>query len=123
MADYRELSQEYAHGGIKAIIVVNGGAAAALLTQLSDLGALAGAVLWAMIFWAVGVTLGTLCWFVGFLSNRYVDKHERNEPGGDHLRTSNVLMQAGMTMGLIAIALFLVGSIILAWGFYYSHAS
>ena len=29
MADYREISHEYAHGGIKAALLVNGGAAVA----------------------------------------------------------------------------------------------
>lgn len=33
MADYREISQEYAQGAIKACILINAGAAAALLTQ------------------------------------------------------------------------------------------
>lgn len=40
MADYREISQEYARGGIKAALFVNGGAAVALLSQVAELGGL-----------------------------------------------------------------------------------
>lgn len=69
MADYREISQEYAQGGFKAVALLNGGAAVAILTQLSELKELAQPVLVASSFWAAGITLSALAWIAAFISD------------------------------------------------------
>lgn len=116
MADYREISQVYAQGGIKAIVLLNGGASVAVLSQISKLPAMAASIAWAMAFWDLGLVAGALTWIFGFMSARYVDKHER-EDVDQHLDISNKLMTAGLLAIIISLLLFVVGSIVLGIGF------
>lgn len=117
MADYREISQQYAQGGIKAVILLNGGAAVAILTQLSQLSALSGPILWAMCFWAAGTASGAFAWMMGFGSTRYVDKHY-DEGIRKHIDTANRFQTAGLAAVFIALVLFLIGCLVLAVGYY-----
>jgi hypothetical protein len=119
-ADYREISQEYAQGGIKAALLINGGAAVALLSQAAELAhaGIADSATSAMIVWAFGVFAAAGAWLVAFMSTRYVDKSEREENKTEaHLKTADIFMNVGL--GLIAASLicFLVGSISIAYGF------
>lgn len=120
MADYREISQTYAREGIRTVIVLNAGAAAALLsqaTQLIEKGLAAGARA-AMIIWASGATLGVLAWLFAFTSTRYVDKSER-EAGAEarHLRTSDRHMSVGAILFLLSLICFGAGAARLALSF------
>ena len=74
--DYRLISQEYAKGGISAVILVNSGAAVALLSQLSSLSDIlpAKAVGFAFISFVIGIVFGLLTWVYGFISTRHVDR-------------------------------------------------
>lgn len=112
MADYREISQEYARQAINAAFILNGGAAVALLSQVSGLleKGLSGGVRQALMIWALGTVLAALTWVFGFISTRYVDKSER-EPGLEkqHLRTSDRWMLAGLIAVLVSIAVFALG--------------
>lgn len=125
MADYRELSQEYAQGGIKAAILLNGGAAVALLSQAGDLieRHLVGAVVAAMLIWAVGTTSAAATWALGFLSTRYVDKSEKAEAKGEealhrhYLALSDRFMTAGLATLAVSLLFFIAGCFALAWGF------
>ena len=119
-ADYREISQEYAQGGIKAALLINGGAAVALLSQVAELAkaGIADSATSAIIVWAFGVFAAAGAWLVSFMSTRYVDKSEREENKTEaHLKTADIFMNVGL--GLIAASLicFLVGSISIAYGF------
>lgn len=118
MADYREISQEYGKGAIKAALLINGGAAVALLSQAAELVAagFTDEVSMSMISWALGTFASALAWIAGFLSTRYVDKSEQ-ESSRSHLRTSNIWMY--IALGLIAssLAAFLIGSVSLGIGF------
>ena len=119
-ADYREISQEYAQGGIKAALLINGGAAVALLSQAAEVAhaGMADSATSAMIVWAFGVFAAAGAWLVAFMSTRYVDKSEREENKTEaHLKTADIFMNVGL--GLIAASLicFLVGSISIAYGF------
>ena len=119
-ADYREISQEYAQGAIKAALLINGGAAVALLSQAAELAhaGIADSATSAMIVWAFGVFAAAGAWLVAFMSTRYVDKSEREENKTEaHLKTADIFMNVGL--GLIAASLicFLVGSISIAYGF------
>jgi hypothetical protein len=116
MADYREISQDYAQGGIKAVVLLNGGASVAVLSQISKLPMMAASIAWAMAFWDIGLVAGALTWLFGFMSARYVDKHEREGIGG-HLDASNKLMNAGLVAIVISLLLFVAGSAILGIGF------
>ena len=123
MADYREISQEYAQGGIKAVMLLNGGAAIAILTQLSTLPkAMAGAILTSMVFWAIGTAGAAFVWTVVFASTRYVDKSER-ENSVSHLARSDNLMTTGFVVLLLSLIFFLAGAINLAFGFASSMAA
>jgi hypothetical protein len=114
MADYREISQEYAQGAIKATSLLNGGAAVAVGSQFVSMpSAVSQAVVTSMIIWIVGVTLGAAVWAVAFASTRYVDKY-MDENVGSHLDVSNKLMHAGLTMIALSFIAFLVGATNLA---------
>ncbi|RYD81419.1 MAG: hypothetical protein EOP84_11040 [Verrucomicrobiaceae bacterium] len=71
MVDYRQESIENARGAIKAVTLLNGGAAVALLTQLSTIKPeIAGAILTAMAWWSVGLGLAASAWVAAFVSTR-----------------------------------------------------
>jgi Kef-type K+ transport system membrane component KefB len=118
MADYRTISQEYARGGINAALLVNGGAAVALLSQAADLqkAGLSAGVEVALIWWAFGVAMAALVWLLGFVSTRYVDKHKR-ENDAAHLIRSDRFMWAGAAAFLLSLGCFCVGSYFLAIAF------
>ena len=120
MADYREISQEYAQQGIKGAFLLNGGAAVALLSQAADLKAngLASSVSGGLQIWALGTALAAATWVLAFLSTRYVDKSEREaDKKGGHLRISDGLMLAGLITVGLSILFFLLGCIVLASAF------
>ncbi len=119
MADYREISHEYAHGGIKAALLVNGGAAVALLSQVADLAkpGISGNTASAMVVWAIGVLAAAAAWLFAFISTRYVDKSERETTKTEaHIKTSNIWMYVGLGSVVVSLLCFLVGSITLALG-------
>ncbi len=118
MADYREISQEYAKEGIKAALLVNAGAAVALLTQIAPLLEMqvASQAAISMLMWCVGVFLAVLCWIFAFISTRYVDKSEV-EGNTDHLETSDRFMIFGMVAFLGSLTFFFFGCTIIACAF------
>ncbi|WP_275787723.1 hypothetical protein [Pararhizobium gei] len=120
MADYREISQGYAHQGINAAFLINGGAAIALLSQASDLreGGLGTVVATAMLIWAAGTLLASATWLLAFVSTRYVDKSEREEHLEEaHLARSNAYMMASVITVMVSLGLFAAGCAALSFGF------
>ncbi|MEJ1173190.1 hypothetical protein WA845_02995 [Agrobacterium sp. CMT1] len=117
MADYREISQEYARQGINAAFLLNGGAAVALLSQTAELIKLnlTAIVSQAMLIWAVGTIFAALTWVIAFGSTRYVDKSER-EHSADHLATSDILMVVGLVLIIFSLVTFAWGCVALASG-------
>jgi membrane protein implicated in regulation of membrane protease activity len=115
--DYRQASIDNAQGAIKAAMLLNGGAAVALLTQIGTLPAgLKGAVLWSMTFWAVGVSSAAIAWLFAFAATRYVDKWQ-TESNDAHRVTSNSFQLAGVLAVLFSIAMFLAGCLYFAFGY------
>ncbi len=117
MADYREISQEYARQGINAAFLLNGGAAVALLSQTADLIKLnlTAIVSHAMLIWAAGTILAALTWVIAFGATRYVDKSER-EHSPAHLATSDILMVIGLLLVISSLVVFAWGCVALALG-------
>lgn len=118
MTDYREISQQYAQGTIKACILINAGAAVALLSQANELlkqQELKIAIVYAMLWWMMGVVAGVLTWLAAFFSTRYVDKSER-ETGKEvrNLRRSNVWMGLAIVLVLASLTFFVAGCLTLA---------
>lgn len=114
-ANYREISQEYGQGAIKAVILVNGGAAVAVLSQYGELSKLLSAkpVATSVLLFAFGVFLGVLVWLLAFLSTRYVDRTLRKlEPD---YKLADRYQAAAIIALLASLTLFLVGCIKLAW--------
>lgn len=122
LVDYRQEAIENARGAIKAAFLLNGGAAVALLTQISNIPhVIAGAVLSSMLWWSVGLSCAALAWVAAFLSTRYVDKWlDENED--KHRVTSNNAQYAGVLLILGSMLAFLIGSIWLAAGFHGAYA-
>ena len=120
MADYREISQQYAQGAIKAVILVNGGAAVAVLSQVSTLLRLLDhqLVACALFVFLIGVSFGLATWLFGFLSTRYVDIAERSEI--PNYWVADCFQALGSLFLILGIFCFLGGGSVLAISFAYS---
>jgi hypothetical protein len=123
MADYRELSQQYAQGAIKAALLINAGAAVAVLSQVSKLleiksGGIVNYLTCSLIMWASGTVIAVFSWMFAFASTRYVDKSEQ-EPTLKigYLQTSDCWMYAAVAAVLLSLLLFISSCIILAIAF------
>ena len=118
MKSYREISQEYAQGGIKALLTLNGGAAVALLTQLKDLSSFGSTVTYALSFWALGTVLSAMTWMLAFSATRHFDEWEKSEwRCSKHKDTGNRYQCAGLTVWIAAVIVFGLGCGSLAVGF------
>ena len=120
MADYRQISQDYAQGGIKAAILINGAAAIAVLSQLGKLAnqGLGMEVVIALVLWGIGVSCGAATWGLAFLSTRFVDKSEREQANSlSFIRVSDRYLRSGLIALIAALVAFLSGCIAIAVGF------
>ena len=93
--DYRVILQEYAKGGIKAAILINGIAAIKVFSQVKELQGigLSHSTVISLTLWAIGVTLADFAWLAGFISAMYVDKFQREENfKKKNIRLSNCFM-------------------------------
>jgi dolichol kinase len=115
--DYREISQGYAQGAIKAVIIVNGGAAVAVLNQMEELSNMLprASIGLSIIIFVLGVVAGSACWIAGFISTRYVDRALRGRERD--YSVANGWMYFGMILVLLGILLFASGAVILALSF------
>ena len=115
MADYREISQAYAQGAIKAALLINGAAAIALLAQAPNLASygIGEEIGLSLTLWTGGVTIAALTWVLGFLSTRYVDKGIV-EGSAAHMATSDRLMLFGVVMVVLSMACFATGCLLMA---------
>lgn len=80
MADYRQISQDYARAAVNTSVLLNGGSAVAFISQLGSLVA-AGfgpVVFWPLALWATGAFFAGLTYPLAFLSTRHVDRSERS---------------------------------------------
>lgn len=116
MADYREITQEYAKGAIKAVMLLNAGAALAILSQFSSIVTVSNsdAVKCAMIAWIVGILFGFFTWVGGYVATiefgNYYQSREGEGPtnetafkkGNFYTRTTTVLL-------FISLLLFVAG--------------
>lgn len=114
LADYREISQEYAQGAIKAVILINGGAAVAVLSQFGHLAEIlpgrSPAV--AVLVFALGVALGVSVWLLAFLSTRHVDRAERGQDLDYSI--ADKFQAAGVIVLFLSLVAFLIGCAVLA---------
>ena len=113
MADYREISQTYAQGAIKAAFAVNGGAAVVVLSQFGSLAEIIEpkTVACAMLTYVFGTLFSAAAWVMAFLSTRHVDRTERGEDLD--YRTANNYQALGLIFIAISLVAFLVGALIL----------
>lgn len=117
MDDYRAFAQQYAQGGIKASILLNAGAAVAVLSQAVDLidRGITSELHLAMILWVVGMLCASLVWVCGFLSTRAYDESVRQSRDG--LRHwSNWVMVFGLVLIIASLGCFAGGCWSLANG-------
>ena len=115
--DFREISQQYAQGAIKAIILVNGGSAVAVLSQMTDLSTLLP--LWSiglsLVLFVLGVAVGSVCWIVGFVATRYVDRAVLGQD--PDYTVANRWMHIGEALTVLGVLLFVSGALLLAIAF------
>lgn len=111
MADYREISQSYAAGAIKSAILINGGAAVAVLSQISNLSAIAAPtdIAKTMLVFIFGVIFATVTWGCGFFSTRHVDRALRGEDAD--FAKANSFMMKGVIFFALSLFSFLLGAL------------
>lgn len=109
--DYREISQEYARGGIRAVILLNSGAAVAVLSQLSSLMKHidTSVIAFSILAFVMGSTLGGICWLTAFCSTRYVDRYQREQEST--LEKADKFMVITGLLYLSSTGCFLVGCV------------
>lgn len=115
MADYREISQTYAQGAIKAVMLVNGGAAIAVLSQFSQLSQLQGGVAivqpksiaLSLLIFSFGVLAGVLAWGLGFVSTRHVDRADCGQ--NPDYKLADEFMFGGYIAFAFSMICFLIG--------------
>lgn len=112
--------QEYAKGGIAAVILLNGGASVALLSQIDkmlELG-LKSPSAYALTIWSIGIVLGALTWLMAMASSRHASRSLSPYFRGAHeLRVSDLWMYAGIASMLASLASFALGVFLMAWAF------
>ena len=115
MADFREISQAYAQGAIKVVILLNSGAVLACFSQLTQLVELFGhrVIGFALFLWIFGLAAGALAWMLGFFSTR--DADITLEQNSKDFSTSNRFMFAGVIAVAGSLLLFLISSNLLAF--------
>ncbi|UWQ58644.1 hypothetical protein K3722_00480 [Leisingera caerulea] len=116
-ANYREISQQYAQGAIRAVVLVNSGAAVALLSQMTGLLAVVPkqAVGWAFVAFIFGVFFGCIAWLCGFYNARFVDLTIRGQlPSYD---VANRWQHWGVGLLVVGLLCFLAGCLSMAWQF------
>ncbi|MBJ3762144.1 hypothetical protein ILP92_05235 [Maribius pontilimi] len=116
MADYREVSQEYAQGAIKAALWANGGMAFAILSQLSSLSEFMGpeTVATASLIGCVGVLAGLITWLLAFFSTRYVDRTIQGEE--ESFEVANRFMLCGVAAFACSLLCFIIAPIVILFG-------
>ena len=107
MADYREISQSYAAGAIKSAILINGGAAVAVLSQISNLSAIAAPTDIAKTM--LVFIFATVTWGCGFFSTRHVDRALRGEDAD--FAKANSFMMKGVIFFALSLFSFLLGAL------------
>jgi hypothetical protein len=113
-ANYRAISQEYGQGAIKAAILINGGAAVAVLSQVTELKKIMDVpdISCGLLAFVAGVVLGSGTWLVAFFSTRFVD--QKNRAQRDSFTAANVAMNVAILMVLLSLASFSYGCWVLA---------
>jgi len=113
-ANYRTISQQYAQGAIRSVILINGGASVAILSQLSPLNDFlpVWSISYALVAFVVGVSLGVIGWICGFLSARYVDKYLRNQVPS--YSKADWWQGIGLLVLFVGLGAFLFGCLLLA---------
>lgn len=120
MSDPRTMAQEYGREGIRALMIINGGAAVGLLSQASELinMQLGDDVASALLAWATGLVLAVVCWLFGFLSLRHLDRSTENEAThSNEITLSNRYLFSGQIAFVLSLAAFVAGSVLLAKSF------
>lgn len=110
--NYRDLMQQYAQGGIRSTLLVNGAAAIVVLSQLSSLPQaiplkIAGM---SVLLFALNIGLGLILWIIAFESTRRKALAHRNL---EALTKARNYRRAGAGLILIITAIFLIACALL----------
>lgn len=114
--NYREIMQHYAKGAIGAVLIINGGACLAVLSQLTELVSLPElshrSIAGALLIFAFNVFLGMVMWLLGFESTRRADLAQRNRTDFDPAKHPR---QFAVFLMIISSLLFMGSCLLLSW--------
>lgn len=118
--DYREISQQYAQGAIKSVVLLNSGAIIALLSQISKITEYLSlrALSISFLLFNIGVIAGVSVWIFAFFSTRYVDMKIRGQI--ETYEQSDRWMVIGVKSLIASILLFTLGCFNLVLNLYFA---
>lgn len=128
MADYREITQEYAKGAIKTVILVNAGGIIATLNQLSEVLKFASpySLKWAMVIWVIGIVFGVASWALGYMSTTQFGNSDEIKMSANITRSSqsekyndraNKYANRTAIAILMSLVCFVTGCLLVIFGF------
>lgn len=110
MADYREITQDYAKGAIKTVILVNAGGIIATLNQLEEITKFAStnSLKWAMAIWVFGIVFGVAAWACGYVSTVNYGNFDEFKNSSENVNEANGYHNSGGSFArYTAITIFL----------------
>ncbi|WP_137702955.1 hypothetical protein [Marimonas lutisalis] len=115
MADYREISQEYAQGAIKASVLLNSGAIVICLSQLDEMIQHVGrwSFACAILLYVFGTLFGAVTWVLAFLSTRHVDRKQLGQE--ETYERADQYMFGGFFSIVVSLLMFLTAALVLAF--------
>jgi hypothetical protein len=122
MADYRQISQDYARAAVNTSVLLNGGAAVAFISQIGSLvsSGFGPLIIWPLALWATGAFLAGITYPLAFLSARHVDRSERAEAKSKkekEIKVSDRYMYSGIVTTIGSFLLFGFGCAWLTYQF------
>ncbi len=122
MADYRQISQDYARAAVNTSVLLNGGAAVAFISQIGSLVStgFGPLIFWPLTLWATGAFFAGITYPLAFFSTRHVDRSERSTTSSKRdkeLMVADRFMYVGIATSVSSFMLFGFGCACLAYEF------
>ncbi len=116
MADYRDITQEYAKGAMKTVVLINAGGVIATLNQFAEITKFAstGSLKCAMTMWIFGIAFGVFSWVAGYASTVGFGNYQETNKDSFHKDGNFYAKIAAITIGLSLFA-FIAGCLVIIY--------
>ncbi len=116
MADYREITQEYAKGAMKTVVLINAGGIIATLNQFAEITKFAstGSLKCAMTMWVFGIVFGVFSWVAGYASTVGFGNYQETNQNSYHDHGNLYAKIAAIMIGL-SLSAFIAGCMVIIY--------